>query len=199
MLFASPANSIRVKKRYGDFFIDVDFEIPATGVTVFFGPSGAGKTTLLDMIAGLVMPDEGVIRFGDSIFFDSSGGVCLSLERRALGYVFQQHRLFSHMSVKGNMTFASKCCGRPLEDGRFEKVVDVLGIAHLLERKPASLSGGESQRVAIGRALLATRSLLLMDEPLSSLVDEAMRLCLMLAVFGLVAYILLEKFKVREM
>lgn len=144
------------------------------GITVLCGKSGAGKTTLLNMIAGLVRPDEGSIVCGDVRFFDSRPGSPADLppERRGVGYVFQQHRLFSHISVEGNLLFASRYCGRKLDGGRFSKVVETLDIGHLLHRRPATLSGGEGQRVAIGRALLASDSLLLMDEPLSSLDTE---------------------------
>jgi molybdate transport system ATP-binding protein len=163
---------VRAKKRLGDFSVDVDFMLPAKGLTVFFGKSGAGKTSIVNMIAGLVSPDEGRISYGKRVFFDSEEKFSLSPERRGLGYVFQQHRLFSHMSVKNNLLFAPRFCGRPDGARLFEKVVDLLGIAHLLSRRPGTLSGGESQRVSIGRALLACTSFLLMDEPLSSLDDE---------------------------
>ena len=160
---------VRVRKIIGALCMNVDFSMDEAGITVFFGKSGAGKTTLVNMIAGLVSPDEGVISCRGRAFFDSHGGVDVPPERRGLGYVFQQHRLFTHMSVRSNLLFASRFCGRPVESGFYERVTELLGIAHLLGRRPATLSGGESQRVAIGRALLACRSFLLMDEPLSSL------------------------------
>lgn len=169
---------VQVKKTIGGFSLDADFQIPRSGVTAFWGKSGAGKTTLLNLIAGLIQPDEGHIACGEKVFFDSSpkGGCpfCFSLpaERRGLGYVFQQHRLFSHLSVRKNLLFSSLFCGRNIDEGSLERVVTLLGIGDLLERKPNSLSGGEAQRVAIGRALLASTSFLLMDEPLSSLDQE---------------------------
>ena len=149
--------------------MDVDFSMDEAGITVFFGRSGAGKTTLVNMIAGLVSPDEGIISYRGKIFFDSFEKISIPPERRGLGYVFQQHRLFTHMSVRNNLLFASRFCGREVQQGFYERVTELLGIEQLLGRKPATLSGGESQRVAIGRALLACRSFLLMDEPLSSL------------------------------
>lgn len=169
---------VRVKKNIGAFSLDADFSVPQSGVTVFWGKSGAGKTTLLNMIAGLIDPDEGYISCGEKVFFDSfpaSGPPsCFSLpsELRELGYVFQQHRLFPHLSVRKNILFSSLFCKRKISEDNFERVVSLLGIGNLLERKPNSLSGGESQRVAIGRALLASTSFLLMDEPLSSLDQE---------------------------
>lgn len=160
---------IRVRKRLGDFLLDAELSLEETGITVLFGRSGAGKTTLVNLIAGLLSPDEGFISHGGDVFFDSERGIALPPEKRGLGCVFQQHRLFSHMSAKSNLLFASRFCGRPVGDDFYRKVVDLLGIGHLLDRRPNTLSGGESQRVAIGRALLACKSFLLMDEPLSSL------------------------------
>lgn len=152
--------------------MDLDFSLKGTGIVVLFGRSGAGKTTLTGMIAGLVTPDEGRIACGGRVFFDSSAGIDLPPERRGLGCVFQQHRLFSHMSVRNNLLFAPRFCNRPYDGAFFDRVVELLGIGHLLPRRPNTLSGGEGQRVAIGRALLCHASLLLMDEPLSSLDNE---------------------------
>ena len=159
----------RVKKSFGEFAISVEMTLANPGTTVLFGKSGAGKTTLVNMIAGLVRPDSGFISCGGRVFFDSGANVELPPERRGLGYVFQQHRLFPHMSVRGNMLFGPKFCGRPCDKAKFDRAVEILGIGHLLSRRPNSLSGGESQRVAIGRAVLACTSLLLMDEPMSSI------------------------------
>jgi molybdate transport system ATP-binding protein len=163
---------LRVEKSFGEFSVVADISIEQSGITVLLGKSGAGKTTLVNMIAGLVRPDRGFISCGGRVFFDSSENVSLPPESRGLGYVFQQHRLFPHMSVQNNLLFGPRFCGRPFDASRFEKAVEVLGIAHLLSRKPDSLSGGESQRVAIGRAILACSSILLMDEPLSSIDNE---------------------------
>jgi molybdate transport system ATP-binding protein len=163
---------VRIKKSFEDFSMSMNFSLDQSGITVLFGRSGAGKTTLVNMIAGLVLPDEGFISCGRGVFFDSEKNFCLPPNRRGLGYVFQQSRLFSHLSVKNNLLFGPKFCGRPFDPDFFARAVDVLGIGHLLSRMPNYLSGGESQRVSIGRALLASVSFLLMDEPLSSLDDE---------------------------
>ena len=163
---------VRVEKNFGDFSMNIDFSVDTAGITVLFGKSGAGKTTLLKMIAGLVSPDEGCINCCGKIFFDSARNFSLPPEKRGLGYVFQEGRLFTHMSVKNNLLFGPRFCDRPYNPDLFVKVVELLGIGGLLSRKPGSLSAGEGQRVAIGRALLACTSLLLMDEPLSSLDEE---------------------------
>lgn len=163
---------VQVRKRLGDFSIEIEFSTEEAGIVVLFGKSGAGKTTLTGMLAGLVTPDEGRVVCGGRVFFDSSRGINLPPEKRGLGCVFQQRRLFPHMSVKGNLLFAHRFCKRPLDPDFLSRVVELLGIGHLLSRKPNTLSGGEGQRVEIGRALLCRASLLLMDEPLSSLDDE---------------------------
>lgn len=165
-----PMLEITVQRRIGDVLIDADLRLPA-GVTAITGPSGAGKTSLLNMIAGLARPDRGRIRCDGRTLFDSERRIDLAPERRRIGYVFQDGRLFPHMSVEANLRFGMRF--RESEDGwaRFEDIVEALGIGALLRRKPRNLSGGEAQRVAIGRTLLCGPSLLLMDEPLSSL-DE---------------------------
>lgn len=158
-----------VTKRFGDFVSRASFQLEERGITALFGPSGAGKTTLLDMVAGLLTPDEGKIALDGTVFFDSQKKVCLPVQSRGIGYVFQEHRLFPHLSVKGNLLFSPRFCGRPSVPGLFDRVVDLMGLRPMLSRSVVSLSGGESQRVAIGRAILASRSFLLMDEPLASL------------------------------
>ncbi len=144
------------------------------GVTALFGPSGIGKTTILNMIAGLVRPESGRIVVGGNTLFDSDCGIDLPPEQRRLGYVFQDVRLFPHRSVRANLTYGQHRAKAGESLLRFDEMVAFLGIGHLLHRRPGALSGGEAQRVAIGRALLAGPEYLLLDEPLSSL-DEARR------------------------
>jgi len=155
---------VDVKKRLGDTALDIRFE-SAGGVTALFGRSGAGKTSTVQMIAGLMTPDAGRIALGGRILFDSAEGTDIATPQRRVGVVFQEGRLFPHLSVRRNLLYA-KAAGR---NGRFSSVIGMLGLEALLERKPATLSGGEQQRVAIGRALLSNPDILLMDEPLASL------------------------------
>lgn len=137
------------------------------GITVLFGPSGAGKTSVLNMVAGLVTPDSGHVRVGGETLFDAGAGVDMPPERRRAGYVFQEPRLFPHLRVRANLLYGTG-------EGADLAGVDFLGIGHLLDRWPRTLSGGEAKRVAIGRALLSRPRFLLLDEPLSSL-DRARR------------------------
>jgi molybdate transport system ATP-binding protein len=163
---------VEVCKRQGDFVVDAAFQSERAAVTVLYGRSGAGKTSVIDMVAGLRRPDRGAIRLDGEPQFDSAQGVDLPPERRRVGYIFQDGRLFPHLSVRRNLTYGMNLL--PPRDRRigFDQVVDLLGISGLLERRPATMSGGEKQRVAIGRALLTSPRLLLMDEPLASL-DQA--------------------------
>lgn len=159
---------MRVKKMLGDFCIDVEFTLEQPMISALLGKSGAGKTTLAKMLAGITRPDEGRIVFDGRVLFDSAAKLCVPPEERGVGYVFQEHRLFPHLSVKRNLTFG-QFPGRRKSKERLSKVVELLKIGHLLDRSPLTLSGGESQRVAIGRALCACTSFIIMDEPLSSL------------------------------
>ena len=139
------------------------------GLVALVGRSGAGKSSVLDMIAGLLRPDSGRIVIGGEALFDHDAGICLPPEGRACGYVFQDLRLFPHRTVAQNLSFGWRLAPA---DRRFmepEEAANFLGIGHLLARHPATLSGGEAQRVAIGRALLAGPRVLLMDEPLTGL------------------------------
>ncbi|MFQ5784706.1 MAG: molybdenum ABC transporter ATP-binding protein [Alphaproteobacteria bacterium] len=159
---------IDVRRRLGKFALDVRFSTSESGVTALFGRSGSGKTTLVNLLAGLDRPDDGRIAVGGRVLFDSAAGVDLAPERRRLGYIFQDSRLLPHFSVRGNLRYGMR--GDAGEGCvSFDRVVGLLGLGHLLDRRPHRLSGGESQRVAIGRALLACPRLLLMDEPLASL------------------------------
>jgi len=162
---------VDVEKRLGERRIAACFRSEA-GITALFGRSGAGKTSVLNMIAGLLTPDRGHVVVNREILFGD--GVNLPPEKRHAGYVFQEDRLFPHYTVAGNLTYGRRSHEREAEWMSFDAVVDFLGLAALLERMPISLSGGEAQRVAIGRALLSAPRFLLMDEPLSSL-DAARR------------------------
>ncbi len=161
--------SIDVARQIPDFSLSVKIDIERIGITSLFGPSGSGKTTLINMIAGLVQPDRGRIAAGDRVLFDSDRQVDLPPEKRRLGYVFQDARLFPHMTTARNLGYGMNLLAAGDRRLGFDDVVDLLDLAHLLRRRPHELSGGERQRVAIGRALLASPDLLLMDEPLASL------------------------------
>lgn len=161
------ALSVAIRRQAGNFTLDVSFEAPP-GVTGIIGPSGAGKTMALQAIAGLTRPDEARISLGSDVFVDTKRGISLPPEKRNTGYVFQEARLFPHMSVAKNLDYGRKRRGSDMPAARGE-IIELLGLAALLHRHPNSLSGGEAQRVAIGRALLSAPRLLLMDEPLASL------------------------------
>lgn len=164
---------VDITKSFGDFSIEAKFASQG-GITALFGVSGAGKTSLINMLAGLLPPDSGHIRLRESELFDSRQRIDLPPERRRLGYVFQDARLFPHMNVEKNLRFGIATNKATNPGIVFSDVVSVLGLGELLQRKPLTLSGGERQRVAIGRALLASPKLLLMDEPLANL-DTARR------------------------
>jgi molybdate transport system ATP-binding protein len=165
---------VRVRRTLDDFTIDREFEV-AGGLTALLGPSGSGKTSILNMIAGLLRPDAGFIRVNGVTLFNSATGLNVPPDKRQIGYVFQDGRLFPHRTVRSNLLYGFRLASREDRWMDLEQAVSFLGIGHLLKRWPASLSGGEAQRVAIGRALLAGPRALLMDEPLSSL-DERRRL-----------------------
>jgi molybdate transport system ATP-binding protein len=165
--------SVSVKHRLGAFTLDAAFESEG-GLTALFGRSGAGKTSLVNAIAGLIRPMNGHIAVDDVVLTDTASGRFVPAHRRRIGYVFQEDRLFPHLSVRQNLLYGRWFAPRTREGGDFDRVVGLLGVDHLLARRPANLSGGEKQRVAIGRALLARPRLLVMDEPLASL-DERRR------------------------
>lgn len=160
---------LQIIKQQGDFLIDLSFIAPDIGVTALFGQSGAGKTSVINMVAGLVRPDRGHIIVNGRTLFNAAKGIHVPPEKRRVGYIFQDGRLFPHLSVKSNLTYGMRLTPASERQVALNDVVDLLGIGHLLHRRPAKLSGGEKQRVAIGRALLTSPSLLLMDEPLASL------------------------------
>jgi len=159
--------SIDISLTRGNFTLDAKFAAATPGVIALFGRSGCGKTTLVNLIAGLINAGRGRIALDDQIWFDSAGGINVPAELRRIGYVFQDARLFPHYSVRGNLLYgASRNAATP---GGFDDVVQLLGLASLLDSRPAKLSGGEKQRVALGRALLSGPKLLLLDEPLAAL------------------------------
>jgi molybdate transport system ATP-binding protein len=162
---------VTVEKRIGDAGIALSFASDAP-VTALIGESGAGKTTVLNMIAGIVRPDHGRVKVGTRTLFDSERGIDIPPERRRCGYVFQDNRLFPHLNVRGNLLYGYR---RVPPDAHWidpDEAIELLGLAGLQGRKPATLSGGEARRVAIGRALLSAPQFLLMDEPLTSLDRE---------------------------
>lgn len=162
--------NLDVDKPLADFTLRARLNLGVgAGVTALFGPSGSGKTTLVNMIAGLARPRRGVIELGGRVLFDGKRGVNLPPERRRMGYVFQEGRLFPHLTVRRNLLYGHRLLRPAQRRLDLERVVELTGIGHLLDRRPATLSGGEKQRVAVGRALLTSPELLLMDEPLASL------------------------------
>lgn len=163
---------IKVQKKLGSFVVDVAFATSGAGITALFGRSGAGKTSVINMVAGLFPPDKGLITVNGRKLFDSTQSIDLPPEKRRCGYIFQDGRLFPHLTVKANLTYGMKLVPRSQRIIRYDQVIKLLGIEHLLDRRPSNLSGGEKQRVAIGRALLISPELLLMDEPLASLDDK---------------------------
>ncbi|WP_314816029.1 molybdenum ABC transporter ATP-binding protein ModC [Aggregatibacter segnis] len=156
---------IDVKKQLGTLPLEAHLDIPSQGVTALFGLSGSGKSSLINLVSGLINPDEGVIALNDRELFNSAENVCVPINQRNIGYVFQDARLFPHYTVNGNLRYGMKNTSKD----EFNYIVELLGIGHLLKRYPITLSGGEKQRIAIGRALLTDPEILLMDEPLSAL------------------------------
>lgn len=160
--------AVAVEKNLGTFSVNARFDSEG-GATGLFGPSGAGKTSIINMIAGLMMPDRGRIALDDFVLFDSATGTDMKVAQRRIGYVFQDGRLFPHVSIRRNLDYGRWMGGHPADPAAFAHAVDLLDIGHLLDRRPGKLSGGERQRVAVGRALLMRPRLLLLDEPLASL------------------------------
>jgi molybdate transport system ATP-binding protein len=160
--------AVAVEKRLGDFTLAVKFDA-MMGATALFGPSGAGKSSVANLIAGLLAPDRGRIALDDTVLFDSAAHIDVPPHRRRIGYVFQEGRLFPHLTVRRNLDYGRHMNGLARDEAEMRHIVDLLDIGHLLDRRPGKLSGGERQRVAIGRALLTRPRLLLLDEPLASL------------------------------
>ena len=155
---------------FDDFTVTAAFQAGA-GLTALYGPSGAGKTTILNMIAGTLKPSRGSIVADGQVLFDSNANVNLKPNRRRVGYIFQDARLFPHLSVRNNLLYGYRLSEQATRYAELDHIVELLGITHLMARRPETLSGGEQQRVAIGRAILSSPRMLLMDEPLSSLDD----------------------------
>ncbi len=160
--------AIAVEKRLGAFALSVEFTVTASGAALF-GPSGCGKSTIVNLIAGLLTPDHGRIVLGEETLFDSAARVNVPPYRRGIGVVFQEGRLFPHLSVAQNLRYGRWMRGLKRDAAAEARIVAMLNLAPLLARRPGNLSGGERQRVAIGRALLMRPRLLLLDEPLASL------------------------------
>jgi molybdate transport system ATP-binding protein len=159
---------VEIEKKLGEFLLNALFASEG-GATVLFGPSGAGKTSIINMIGGLLAPDRGRIVLDDEILFDDAARIDVPAWRRRIGYVFQEGRLFPHLSVKRNLDYGRWMGGYARDEKAFTHAIELLDIGHLLDRRPGKLSGGERQRVAVGRALLMRPRLLLLDEPLASL------------------------------
>jgi len=161
---------VQLVKRRGDFVLDVDFCAPVPGITALFGRSGCGKSTVISLIAGLLAPDQACLQIGDDTLVDTARHIDVDARHRRIGVVFQDARLFPHLSVLQNLQYGARRLPRgtpaPI---RFDDVIPMLGLEALVERRPHQLSGGEKQRVALGRALLSQPRLLLLDEPLASL------------------------------
>lgn len=158
-------------KHLGPITIKANIAIEKSEIVALYGNSGAGKTTIVNMLAGLIKPSHGKIKLNEDWVFHSKKGIDCPPQKRRFGYVFQEGRLFPHLSVSSNLKYGMKRLPANQRLIGFEQIVSLLRIGHLLERRPKNLSGGEKQRVAIGRSLLMSPKLLLMDEPLSSL-DE---------------------------
>jgi molybdate transport system ATP-binding protein len=160
--------AVHVRKRLAGFMLDVSVEA-AAGITIVFGESGAGKTTLLRSVAGVIRPDAGRIAVGDHVLFDSDLGIDIPPRRRRVGFVFQQLALFPHLSARDNIAYGLSHLAAAERRTRVDAISGSFRIAHLLDRRPAEISGGERQRVGLARSLVGDPEVLLLDEPLSAL------------------------------
>lgn len=160
---------VRVQLPRADFRLNVDLELPASGITVLFGPSGSGKTTLLRCVAGLERASQARVVVAGQVWQDTQTGVFLPTHQRALGYVFQEASLFDHLNVMANLRYGLKRVRSPQAESTLQAAIELLGIGHLLRRQTDQLSGGERQRVSIARALATSPLILLLDEPMAAL------------------------------
>ncbi|HUC51098.1 MAG TPA: molybdenum ABC transporter ATP-binding protein [Xanthobacteraceae bacterium] len=160
--------AVDAEKQLGALKLGVKFRA-AHGATALFGASGSGKTSVINMIAGLLTPDRGAISLDEAVLFDAGKRIDVPPHRRRIGYVFQEGRLFPHLSVRQNLDYGRRMSGVPHDEKEFARIALLLDLERLLDRRPGKLSGGERQRVAVGRALLMQPKLLLFDEPLASL------------------------------
>ncbi|MBS0123476.1 molybdenum ABC transporter ATP-binding protein [Thetidibacter halocola] len=162
--------SVDLTHRFAGFSLNVAFDAPP-GVTVLFGRSGSGKTSVVNAVAGLFAPEQGRIVLDKTLLFDATSRVSVPVHRRRLGYIFQEGRLFPHLTVRQNLAYGRWFAPKEANHADLGQIVDLLGIGPLLDRRPGALSGGEKQRVAIGRALLSAPRMILADEPLAALDD----------------------------
>jgi len=169
--------AIEVAHRAGAFHLELCETIPS-GFTALVGPSGSGKTMMLNILAGLIRPSRAIVKMGSEVWADTTHGTWVPPHRRRVGYVFQEARLFPHFSVRQNLLYG-RARQRTRDNGiAADEIIELLNLSSLLQRRPARLSGGEQQRVALGRALLSNPQLLLLDEPLAS-IDQAHRLAIL--------------------
>ncbi|MFK7745211.1 MAG: molybdenum ABC transporter ATP-binding protein [Roseobacter sp.] len=162
--------SVSLQHRLGDFALDVSFTAP-NGITVLYGRSGSGKTTIVNALAGLLRADAGRVSTDTRVLYDAQAGIDLPPHKRGVGYVFQEGRLFPHLTVKQNLMYGRWFAPQQADHAEVSRIIEMLGIGSLLNRRPTGLSGGEKQRVGIGRALLSSPRLILADEPLAALDD----------------------------